>query len=413
MATKKTAPPLSGGSRLLFWGLLFGVSTQFVDYLALSVWGLWGISIVFQQTDRCFHNNPLLKRLFMMLEDRDLDRSVRIPPSSVMEIQAKDYSYHALKMLSQDWTQPVIVRGLFADSPALTNWRNPDYLIGKTFGSNLTSVIHNGTIVKHYEMVCGKEEEGETFSEYKPFDQTIRRIMAGSTETIVYPPASRSKRVRDKELEIKWNEMVKNDVDLARIGPMFQEGARSTVLTQMFLGGGVDTSDPSKAVPAIGTGWHGDVCNNFVVQISGEKKWIMVDSKYSMYMRPTMRGGKTAIVGGHLSIEEDTMPYFPHHVFTLNPGDFLYNPEWYWHSIQNHEVGPYAFGLISRQCHIKRNLKQAALFTALVVVNHAKAVLFDVEARMRVWALLSGESLMQPEKGVNVDASNEAKGGST
>ena len=349
----------------------------------------------------------------MMLEDRDLDRSVRIPPSSVMEIQAKDYSYHALKMLSQDWTQPVIVRGLFADSPALTNWRNPDYLIGKTFGSNLTSVIHNGTIVKHYEMVCGKEEEGETFSEYKPFDQTIRRIMAGSTETIVYPPASRSKRVRDKELEIKWNEMVKNDVDLARIGPMFQEGARSTVLTQMFLGGGVDTSDPSKSVPAIGTGWHGDVCNNFVVQISGEKMWIMVDSKYSMYMRPTMRGGKTAIVGGHLSIEEDTMPHFPHHVFTLVPGDFLYNPEWYWHSIQNHEVGPYAFGLISRQCHIKRNLKQAALFTALVVVNHAKAVLFDVEARMRVWALLSGESLMQPEKGVNVDASNEAKGGYT
>jgi hypothetical protein len=53
------------------------------------------------------------------------------------------------------------------------------------------------------------------------------------------------------------------------------------------------------------------------------------------------------------------------------------------------------------------------LFTALVVVNHAKAVLFDVEARMRVWALLSGESLMQPEKGVNVDASNEAKGGYT
>lgn len=411
MSARKGAP--GGGSRLLFWAAVFAASTLYIDYLELAVWTAWGASVLTQKAHRCYFKNSLLVKLFSLLEDRGLDRTVRVPATPVVEIQAKDYSYKALEMLSQHWTQPVIVRGMFADSPAMKKWIDQDYLVTKTFGSNLTSVIHNGTIVKHYEMVCGDDEQSETFSEYKPFDQAIKRIMKGSTETIVYPPASRSKRVRDKELEEKWNSMVKEDLDLTRIGPMFADNARSTVLTQMFLGGGVDISDKTKTLPVIGTGWHGDVCNNFVVQISGVKKWIMVDPKYSKYMRPTMRNGKTAIVGGHLTIEEETMPHFPHHEFLLNPGDFLYNPEWYWHSIQNLPVGPFAFGLVSRQCHISRNLKQAALFTSMVTTNHLMNALFDVEARMRIWALISGESLMQPDKAINVDVKVEAKNGYT
>lgn len=392
--------------------ILVAVSTIYIDYLELATWSIWSFNIIFQMSDRCYFNNPGLVKIFRLIESRDLDKTSRIPATPVVEIQAKDYSYKALELLSQQWTQPVVVRGLFADAPALKKWSTPDYLIKRTFGSNLTSVIHNGTIVKHYEMVCGRAEDAETFSEYKPFDETIKRIMNGSPETIVYPPASRSKRIREKELEESWNSMVKEDIDLTRIGSMFGGNARSTVLTQMFLGGGVDLSE-NTTVPAIGTGWHGDVCNNFVVQVSGVKKWIMVDPRYSKYMRPTMRGGKTAIVGGHLTIEEETMPHFPHHEFMLYPGDFLYNPEWYWHSIQNLPVGPYAFGLISRQCHVMRNIKQASVFTAMVVANHAKAALFDVEARMRVWSLFTGDSLMQPEKGVNVDMKLEDKNGYT
>ena len=412
VSNKKAGRPGNGG--LLRWGIILALTSVVVkvDFLEMLTWAVWSGSLLMQQAHRCYYKNPLFVRLFTMIEKRDLDKSVRIPATPVVEIQAKDYSVKALEMLSRDWTQPVIVRGLFADSPAMKKWVDADYLISKTFGSNLTSVIHNGTIIKHYEMVCGDEEQAETFSEYKPFDQAIRRIMTGSTETIVYPPASRSKRVREKQLEEKWNAMVKEDLDLGRIGPMFAGNARSTVLTQMFLGGGVDISGKT-TVPVIGTGWHGDVCNNFVVQISGVKKWIMVDPKYSKYMRPTMRNGKTAIVGGHLSIEEETMPHFPHHEFLLHPGDFLYNPEWYWHSIQNLPTGPFAFGLVSRQCHVIRNLKQASVFTSMVTANHIFSAIFDVEARMRLWALLSGESLMQPEKALNVDTTIEAKNGYT
>ena len=124
-----------------------------------------------------------------------------------------------------------------------------------------------------------------------------------------------------------------------------------------------------------------------------------------------MAAGKTAIVGAHLSIEEDTMPYFPHHEFYLYPGDFLYNPEWYWHSIQNLPVAPYAFGLISRQCHLKRNLQASVVYTSAVVLNHAYAAIFDVEARARLISALTGRTLMDPSKGVNVDSASEVGSG--
>lgn len=244
-------------SSLVFYGALAALSTRFIDYQALFTWCVWGATILSGSNDRCYLKNPFLISLFSSLEKRDLRTDgKRIPPIPPVIIEAKDYSFRALELLSQHWTQPVIVRGLFADAPALSKWTSPEYL-AQTFQNSSVSVIHNGTIVKHYELVCAEEEQGEaSFSEYKPFVETLHRIASqGSTETIVYPPASRSKRIRDKEVEERWNDMVKADVDLTRIGGgIFEEGARSTVLTQMFLGGGVA---PSKAasVPVIGTGW--------------------------------------------------------------------------------------------------------------------------------------------------------------
>jgi hypothetical protein len=49
----------------------------------------------------------------------------------------------------------------------------------------------------------------------------------------------------------------------------------------------------------------------------------------------------------------------------------------------------------------------------MVTTNHLMNALFDVEARMRIWALISGESLMQPDKAINVDVKVEAKNGYT
>jgi hypothetical protein len=420
----KTSPSKRESKRSLwlYFSIAFGLSFFVVDYLYWVTWGLWSLSVLTQQMDACFYGNPILVSLFTALEKRDLSNAKRVAATMPAVLQADEYSIEALEKASEGWTQPVIVRGMFANASALTKWAEPTYLADTVFVNTSVSVIHNGTISKHYEMVCApkdkKREADETFSEYKPFNEVVQRIANGSPETIVFPPASRSKRVRDRGVEERWNAAISKDLDLKRIGPMFEAEAKATVLTQMFVGGGRDTinDDPENSEvdnlgKALGTGWHGDVCNNFVVLIAGVKHWIMMDPKYSTYMRPSMRNGKTAVVGAHLSMEKETMPYLPHLEFDLYPGDMLYNPEWYWHSIHNHPVAPFAMGLISRQCHVGRNLKMATAYTSAVIVNHLTAAIFDVEARMRVWALISGSSLMKPEEGVNVDNAKEIKVG--
>jgi hypothetical protein len=373
----------------------------YVDWLSFVTWSVWIVEIVTGVSDMCFPANPTLVKLFGAIEDRDLNRKVKIPATLMPEMRAEDYSFEALEVLSQNWRQPVVVRGLFRDTPAISLWQDPDYLINKAFFSNDTSVIQNGTIVNHYARICnGGEKLSGDFSKEQPFDATLKRILSGqSLETVVFPPASRSQRLRNAPLEVAWNKIIDQDLDLKRIGGTFAEGVSKTVLTQMFLGGGVPENS---STPTIGTGWHCDICNNFVVQVSGVKRWIMVDPIYSIYMRPTMRNGKTAVVGAHDSAATETIPYFPHYVVDLHPGDFLYNPEFYWHSIENHAVGPYSFGLVSRQCHLARNFKSSGIFTSLMILNHFVAGIYDPEARQRVWSAISGKSLMKPEEGIKV-----------
>lgn len=366
-----------------------------IDLFESFVWTYWSINTIFNNVDICYTKNPFIKSLFSYIEDRDLHKKVKIDPTVPVEINSKDYSFDKLQLLSNDWRQPVIVRGLFLDSNAVSNWNDSNYLVDNIFHANLTSVISDSKISAHYDRICSDDKTEGAFSEYKPFDEIINSIKKGSIDTVVFPPASRSQRVRNIPLEDTFNKFVDKDLDLNRIGGTFEGGGiNTTVLTQMFLGGGNSFDDKSKI---FGTGWHGDICNNFVVQITGVKKWLMVDTKYVKYLRPTMRNGKTAIVGAHISFETETMPYIPHHIFELYPGDMLYVPEFYYHSIHNSDVKPYAIGLISRQCNIRRNLRASIAFTSLILINHIVAGIFDKEARVRLLGAIFGKSLMSKD----------------
>jgi len=127
-------------------------------------------------------------------------------------------------------------------------------------------------------------------------------------------------------------------------------------------------------------------------------------------MRPTMNNGKTAIAGGHFTLTTENLPHFQHYVVDLHPGDFLYNPEWYWHSIENQPVSPYSFGLVSRQCNVARNFKSNSIFTTVILLNHFIAGIYDPEARQRVWSAITGSTLMRPEDAVVVPKDRESGG---
>jgi predicted ATPase len=41
------------------------------------------------------------------------------------ELAKEDYSWEALRIASQDWKEPVIVRGMFSDTRAVQQWPKP------------------------------------------------------------------------------------------------------------------------------------------------------------------------------------------------------------------------------------------------------------------------------------------------
>jgi len=250
------------------------------------------------------------------------------------------------------------------------------------------NTLRNGSIQFSHDRICHKIPM-VPFGDQKPFNESIRRIAAGSHESIILPPASRTKRVRDRELEVIFNKLAERDLDLQRLGGGFAaasaSGIKNTALTQMFAATGSSET-------LTGSGWHCDICNNFVVQVKGVKKWIFVGPEHSIYMRPSMPGGKTAIAGGHGGNRKASIPYLPREEVIITPGDFMYVPEWHWHQVEN--IPGFSIGIVSRECNLLKNMKQNALFTSLIMANHAVLAWNDPEARLRLISGITGRSMM-------------------
>ena len=155
---------------------------------------------------------------------------------------------------------------------------------------------------------------GSAFTEiekYNPNSSTVAK-------TIVVPPASRSAKIRNPALDEALAVLVDDELDLPRLGGSWYKGIANSALLQLWVGAG----DEGKTQ---GTGLHCDMCNNFIVQLAGAKKWTFISPKHSSLMRPTMRRGKTAISGSDFTTKSEVLPYIPRLEATVYPGDFMYD----------------------------------------------------------------------------------------
>ena len=95
--------------------------------------------------------------------------------------------------------------------------------------------------------------------------------------------------------------------------------------------------------PDHGTPCHNDLsgdCNLFF-QIEGRKKWTFIDPNFTLMIYPVIPPEPS--YGESLIDRYDMKPdprarlfqYCPHHEVTLEPGDVLFIPPYYWHSVRN------------------------------------------------------------------------------
>ena len=80
--------------------------------------------------DPCFFRNSYVSALFMEVHDKRMPlgpngEKVPVDSTPVLELAKEDYSWEALRMASQDWKEPVVVRGMFSDTRAVQQWPKP------------------------------------------------------------------------------------------------------------------------------------------------------------------------------------------------------------------------------------------------------------------------------------------------
>ncbi len=101
------------------------------------------------------------------------------------------------------------------------------------------------------------------------------------------------------------------------------------------------------AGPGTGSAFHCAVGGNFFHMVCGRKRWLLVKPSDSFGMYPTIgRNSRSAYFGSPINSEsylEDQRDLFPlfskvhKYSVTLEPGDVLFVPSWWWHEVKNLE----------------------------------------------------------------------------
>jgi hypothetical protein len=281
-------------------------------------------------------------RAFDRLDSNALEPGV-VP---VRELSAADYNFAALRRLSEDFRQPVVIRGLFAKVPAIERWASPDYLL--EYGDETYLVSQNGRVSDQIEATRTDVKNMEQQLPYTelPLREIIARMQAGEQ---LYIAALDTIFKRDPRLLA--------DLAIPQVVTEWWEGQNvplDPVIVQMFMGMG--TGDVASTT---GSGIHCARHANFFIQVVGTKHWTLVDPRHSLFLHPSPRYALPACAS--------TPPYsideLPHYSFTIGPGDVLYNPPWMWHAVHN---GPgWTIGCATREVRFWATLRNNPMLTLM------------------------------------------------
>jgi len=110
---------------------------------------------------------------------------------------------------------------------------------------------------------------------------------------------------------------------------------------------------------ATGSGYHCAGIWNFFYMIDGQKKWWFVDPELSWMMYPSISIGVLAFSSLVFFPDRSDASVYrlykrcPRYAVTLNPGDVLLNPPWWWHAIDN--LTPKSVAVATRWDAVRRD----------------------------------------------------------
>lgn len=217
------------------------------------------------------------------------------------ELHAHNITREAFYEASKGYTFPTVVRGMLKDLDALKKWNNASWWASE-YGDE-------EVLCKYVNQISDGDAPSCTVkSSFGSPDGSNRMYISGESRLFIRRP----------ELQ---NMIESEKVDAIAPG--------RAVFTQLFMG----YSD-------MGSDVHAAVGCNLFRQIVGRKKWWLIPVSQTPYVYPSLNPNgfsahsKTKIGKGN----EEPSPFLKkiqRYTVTLEPGDLLLNPAWFWHGIKN------------------------------------------------------------------------------
>ena len=242
-----------------------------------------------------FENKMILKYLSRMC----------IEPTKIPTIDAGLLTEREFAKVSNNYKNPVLIKGFMIDAPALHNW-TPEYLnkqIDKNFKINCVSNSNNKVEIIPL-----------TFSEFMKKKED--NIYINNNHTLL------------SHFTVLFNDIKERFLLLKTILYKIPDHIH---IANLFIGYGKNK----------GSYLHCGGSGNFFTQIVGKKKWIFIDPKYSCLLK-----GRLSASGIHgqsrfdmldqkIMIPPEIVYYLPRYEVILEPGDIVWNAPWWWHRVHN------------------------------------------------------------------------------
>ncbi len=272
------------------WGTALGIKLSWVTAAAFRQHVLGSLAYRFSGM------RYLTCRLHDAMYRRVLEQCRKNPPVRrdlpVPELDWRTHSPEALREQFIDRPHPVVLRGLASDSEAARTWSFDSLL--KRFGQE--------EVLLTTEKLDGERGKLESVKSDKVYLHNSEVLFRRHPELISALPLER----------------------LAAYSDM-----RPTYM-QLFLGR-----------KGTGTPFHTASNWNWFFNIEGRKTWYFVDPRYGYLIYPLNAMGQAAafaLCPYPDEYDRETFPafeYCPVFKVTLEPGDVLFGPAWWWHAVRN------------------------------------------------------------------------------
>jgi hypothetical protein len=200
-----------------------------------------------------------------------------------------DINYFSL--LTNNYTLPVLIKNVY-DNEFLKNYNINNIL------SKYGNVIVEAVLIK---------PDGKITSIIVPLKEYIKKIENG------------------EKYYLTVNNSLANSLDITLLLEFYNKLFDTYGIKNIFLGNKHSS-----------THLHCELASSCAIQLSGIKKWYLVDPKYSEHLHPIPDKNKIFYVSSRGFLLRNNKTHdIPHYEIIAEEGDFLFVPSWWWHETLN------------------------------------------------------------------------------